>query len=119
MSTFKELSSKSAREAFNKKVLSAVPHLHPYVKHRIYIGESTGILPKHMYSSNGIIDDCIIELYSNGYNIETEANIIKLQLFQLADNCLQELFKREAFHKSTTSTDAVLKDELSRLNEDF
>ena len=56
MSTFKKLSSKSAQTAFDKKVLSAVPHLHPYVKHRIYIAETTGILPKNMYSSNGIID---------------------------------------------------------------
>ena len=57
MSTFKELSSKSAQTAFDKKVLSAVPHLHPYVKHRIYIAESTGILPKNMYSSMIPLDE--------------------------------------------------------------
>lgn len=119
MSTLKDLSSKSARETFNKKVLSAVPHLHPYVKHRIYIGESTGIIPKNMYSSNGIIDECIIKLYSNGYDIEAKSNIIKLQLFKLVDEYLVQLFKKEAFHKNTTSTDTILKDELSRLNEDF
>ena len=62
MSTFKELSSKSAKTAFDKKVLSVVQHLHPYVKHRIYIAETTGIIPKNMYSSNGIIDECVIEL---------------------------------------------------------
>ena len=66
MSTFKELSSKSAQTTFDKKVLSVVQHLHPYVKHRIYIAESTRVLPKNMYSSTGIIDDSIIELYSNG-----------------------------------------------------
>jgi hypothetical protein len=119
MSTFKDLSSKSARETFNKRVLSAVPHLHPYVKHRIYIAESTGIIPKNMYSSNGIIDECIILLYTNGYDIEAETNVIKLQLFKLVDAYLTKLFKEEAFHKNTTSTDSILKDELSRLSEDF
>ncbi|MBO6881467.1 hypothetical protein [Winogradskyella sp.] len=64
MSSLQELSSKSAKITFDKKVLSAVSYLHPYVKHRIYIAETSGILPKNMYSSNGIIDECIIHLYA-------------------------------------------------------
>jgi len=119
MSALHELSSTTSKEVFNKKVLSAIPHLHPYVKHRIYIGESTGILPKNMYSANGIIDECIIELYSNVYNIDATAITIKLDLFKLADIYLQELFKKEAFHQDTTSTEGILQYELSRLSEDF
>ncbi|RCT54385.1 hypothetical protein [Winogradskyella sp. KYW1333] len=119
MSTFKKLSSKSAQTAFDKKVLSAVPHLHPYVKHRIYIAETTGILPKNMYSSNGIIDESIIELYTNGFNIEAERMAVKLELFKLVDNYMNELFKKEAYHKKTISTNTILDDELSRLGEDF
>lgn len=119
MSTFKELSSKSAQTAFDKKVLSAVQHLHPYVKHRIYIAESTGILPKNMYSSNGLIDESIIELYTQGFNLEAEAMAVKLELFKLVDNYMNELFKKESFHKNTISTDAILQDELSKLGEDY
>ena len=119
MSTFKELSSKSAQTAFDKKVLSAVQHLHPYVKHRKYIAESTGILPKNMYSSDGLIDESIIELYSHGFNIEAEPMAIKLELFKLVDNYMNELFKKEAYHKNTISTDRILKDELSKLGEDY
>jgi len=119
MSTFKELSSKSAQSAFDKKVLSAVEHLQPYVKHRIYIAETSGILPKNMYSSNGIIDESIIKLYSQGFNIEAEGMAVKLELFKIVDNYMNELFKKESFHKNTISTDTILKDELSRLGEDF
>ncbi len=119
MYNFLELSSKSAKTAFDKKLLSVVPHLHPYVKHRIYIAETSGILPKNMYSSNGIIDDSIIELYSNGFNIESEAMAIKLELFKIVDNYMNDLFKKEAFHKNTISTDTILQDELSKLGEDY
>lgn len=119
MSTLKELSSKSAQSAFDKKVLSVIQHLHPYVKHRIYIAESTGILPKNMFSSNGIIDESIIELYSKGFNIEAETIAIKLELFKIVDNYMNLLFKKEAYHKNTISTDTILKGELSKLNEDF
>lgn len=119
MSTLKEISSKSAQTAFDKKVLSVVQHLHPYVKHRIYIAETTGIIPKNMYSSNGIIDECIIELYSHGFNIDATRQDVKLELFRLVDNYMNELFKKEAFHKKTISTDSILKDELARLGEDY
>ena len=119
MSSLKEISSKSAKTAFDKKVLSVVQHLHPYVKHRIYIAETTGILPKNMYSSNGIIDDCIIELYSKGFDIDAERMAVKLELFKLVDNYMNELFKKEAFHKNTISTDSILKDEIARLGEDY
>jgi hypothetical protein len=119
MSSLKEISSKSAKTAFDKKVLSVVQHLHPYVKHRIYIAETTGILPKNMYSSNGIIDDCIIELYNKGFNIDAERLAVKLELFKLVDNYMNELFKKEAFHKNTISTDSILQDELGRLGEDY
>lgn len=119
MSTFKELSSKSAQTAFDKKVLSAVQHLHPYVKHRIYIAESTGILPKNMYSSNGIIDECIIELYTKGFNIDAERMAVKLELFKLVDNYMNELFKKEVFHKNTISTDEIRRNEIAKLGEDY
>jgi hypothetical protein len=119
MSTLKELSSKSAQTAFDKKVLSAVQHLHPYVKHRIYIAESKGIIPKNMYSSHGMIDESIIELYSHGFNIEAEAMAVKLELFKHVDNYMNTLFKKEAYHKNTISTDTILKEELSKLSEDY
>ncbi|WP_426430686.1 hypothetical protein ACPX19_14160 [Winogradskyella sp. HB-48] len=119
MSTIKELSAKSAQTTFDKKVLTAVQHLHPYVKHRIYIAESTGILPKNMYSSNGIIDECIITLYSKGFNIEAEYSAVRLELFKLVDNYMNELFKKEVFHKNTISTDDIRKNEIAKLGEDY
>lgn len=119
MSSLKEITSKNAKTSFDKKVLSAIQHLQPYVKHRLYIAESTGIFPKNMFTSNGIIDDSIIELYSNGFNFEADAMTIKLELFKLSDAKLTKLFKDEAFHKNTVSTSSVLADELSKLDESF
>lgn len=119
MSTLQELSSKSAKITFDKKVLSAVSHLHPYVKHRIYIAETSGILPKNMYSSNGIIDECIIQLYNNGFNIDAERKAVKLELFKLIDNYMNDLFKKEVFHKNTISTSEMRKREIAKLGEEY
>ncbi|WP_417860498.1 hypothetical protein [Winogradskyella sediminis] len=119
MSATDKLTKSPARTAFDKKVLSALPHLHPYVKHRIYIAETTGILPKNMFSSNGIIDESIISLYENGFNVDAEPMAVKLELFRIVDNYMNVLFKNEAYHKETISTDAILKHELSKLSEDY
>jgi len=119
MSVTEKSTTESARTAFDKKVLSALPHLHPYVKHRIYIAETSGILPKNMFSSNGIIDESIIILYDKGFNVDAEPMAIKLELFKIVDNYMNVLFKNETFHKSTISTDELLKKELSKLSEDY
>lgn len=119
MSSLEKINDKATQTAFNKKVLSAAHHLHPYVKHRLYIGESMKILPKNMYTSNGIIDESIAKLYENGYNIDNDASDIKLKLFKIADADLYTLFKKEAFHKETMSTNPILQEELDNLAENY
>jgi hypothetical protein len=119
MSTLKKIMDTSTQTEFDKKVLAAVQHLHAYIKHRLYVAESIGVLPKNMYNSNDIIDESIAKLYSKGINIDLEEMAIKLQLFKIVDNDLNELFKKEAFHKNTQSTSAILKEELDSLEEKF
>lgn len=119
MSSLNKIQAKETKSEFDKKVLSAIQHLHPYVKHRLYIAESTRILPKNMYFSNGIIDDGIVELYEKGFDIDSSAMEIKLKLFEIIDNNLDELFANEAFHKNTVSTSTILEQELEKLKEDY
>ncbi|ALJ03786.1 hypothetical protein APS56_00855 [Pseudalgibacter alginicilyticus] len=119
MNSLEKLNDKATQTAFNKKVISATHHLHPYVKHRIYIGESMKILPKNMYTSNGIIDESIIKLFENGYNIDNDTSDIKLKLFKIVDADLYTLFKKEAFHNKTMSTTSILQEELDDLEENY
>jgi len=119
MSTLQNIRDKKALTAFDKKVLSAVQHLHSYIKHRLYIAESTGIFPKNMYNTNDIIDEGIAKFYNKGINIDLEEMAIKLQQFKIIDNDINDLFKKEAFHKNTQSTSLILEDELDSLEEKF
>lgn len=119
MSTLKKLQDKSSQTEFDKKVLSAIPHLHPYVKHRLYIAESKGIVPKNMYRSNDLIDEGVAVLYENGINVDDESMAIKLHLFEIVDGLLDDLFKDEAFHTQTMSTNSILEEELDSLEEVF
>ena len=72
-----------------------------------------------MYSSNGIIEESIGKLYEMGYDIDMEANAIKLKLFKYADAELIAIFKKENFHKTTVSTNTILEEELDALKEKY
>ncbi len=104
---------------FSKKLLSIVPHLHPYVKHRLYIAESVGILPQNMYCSNGIIDDAILKLYADDIDIEVDTLSLELQLFKIADNLIDDLYITEGWHQRNISTNHFLKIELEKLEESY
>lgn len=119
MCSLEKLNDKATQTAFDKKVVSVTQHLQAYVKHRLYIAESTGIIPKNMYTSTDLIDGAIVKFYENGYDVDMDVPNIKLKLFKIVDTDLDELFKREAFHKKTTSTDTILKEELEGLEEAY
>jgi hypothetical protein len=119
MCSLDKLNNKATQTAFNKKVVSITQHLRAYVNHRIYIAESTGIIPKNMFNSNDFIDEAVAKFYERGYNIDDESLAIKLKLFKIVDADMDELFKKEAFHKNTMSTNSILKEELAGLDEKF
>ncbi|WP_242132426.1 hypothetical protein [Aestuariivivens marinum] len=119
MCSIKKLTDKNFQKTFNRKVVAITQHLRAYVNHRIYIAESTGIIPKNMYNSTDLIDEAIVKFYEQGYDIDSEPLAIKLKLFKIVDTDLDTLFKKEAFHKSTFSTDAILHEELDGLEERY
>lgn len=107
------------QKEFGKKLLSIVPHLHPYVKHRLYIAESVGILPQNMYCSNGIIDDAILQLHQEELDIEIDKLSLELTLFKIADELIDDLYQREGWHQQNISTNHFLKIELEKLEESY
>ncbi len=110
---------KSGEKAFHKKVVSVTQHLRAYVNHRLYIAESLGIIPKNMYSSTDLIDEAIVKYYDKGYDVDADPLTIKLKLFKIVDTDLDELYKTEAFHKNTLSTNDILHEELDGLIENY
>ncbi len=105
---------------FDKKVLSVVSHLKPYVQHRIDLAEHKGIIPRNMYCSGGIIDDAIIQLYTTpAFALDTNLLTIELNLFRIVDQLIDELCTSEHWHTSCISTNDCLHQELRKLEEKF
>jgi len=106
-------------EKFGKRVLKLIPEVKPYVRHRLYLAESMEIVPENMYRSTGIIDDAIILLYESDISKLRSTIDLKIMFFKLVKECLDEIFKKEAWHQDSISTEKILHQELNKLRERF
>jgi hypothetical protein len=106
-------------KSLEKKILSNIDLLHPYVKQRLKVGEYMGILPRNMYKPNGIIDEVILKIYENNVNNDIDPYQLQLMMFTLANKRLFELFESEKWHKDSISTKILLDEELKLLEEKF
>jgi len=104
---------------FGQKIISCFEQVKPYVKHRLYTAETTGIVPRNMYNSTEIIDDAVVVLYEKFEGKLNDVTEIKHTLFSLVNDRLDALFKKEAFHKDTVSISQILDNELKMLEEKF
>lgn len=106
-------------KSLDKKVLSNISILHPYVKQRLKVAESLGIIPKNMYKSSEIIDDVVLDIYENKTDKKIDINQLKLMMFSMSNKKLFKLFKNEEWHKNSISTKVLLDEELALLEEKF
>lgn len=107
------------KDRFGKSLLELIPELNPYVHHRLYIAESLGIIPHNMYNVSDIIDDAIILLFEGDLGAFESSYDLKIKLFTLVKNHLDDIFKKESWHKDVVSTDKLLHEELNKLKEKF
>ena len=100
-----------------KKTLTIVHLLQPYVKQRIRVGEILGYFPKNMYQSNEIIDEVVLETYEQGIQKSKNAEDLRLAMFDMLNIRISTLFKNEEWHKDSISTKYILDEELKQLEE--
>ena len=62
----------------------------------------------------------LLNFTKEGYDVDMDAAFaIKIKLFKIVDSDLDDLFKKEAFHQNTLSTNSILEEELDGLEENF
>ena len=114
-----KLNSMKRPKSLEKKVLSVISFLHPYVKQRLKVAESMGIIPKNMYRSNEIIDDVVLEVYDKKIDKKIYIKHLKLWMFSMSNKKLSKLFEKEKWHKNSISIKILLEEELAMLEEKF
>lgn len=115
----KKHQAKGKHNKFNKKILKIIPELKPYVRHRLFIACSLDIIPENLYQSTGIIDDAIIKMYESDISKFESTAALRLELFRLVKAELEDIQKKEEWHRNNESTDKILHQELNKLKEKF
>ena len=103
----------------DKKMLSIVHLLFPYVKQRIRVGENLGIFPRNMYNCNEIIDEVVIDVYEKDLHKNNDSEDLRMIMFDVANQKINKLLESESWHKDSISTKLILEDELQQLEENF
>jgi len=111
--------SEYAGKSPDKKTLSTVQLLHPYVKQRIRVAENLGIFPRNMYKSNEIIDEVVLKVYEEDLHKSLNQDDLRIAMFKLTFDRMNELLESEEWHKDSISTKLILEDELKQLEENF
>ena len=111
--------SEFADKSPDKKTLSTIQLLHPYVKQRIRVAENLGIFPRNMYKPNEIIDEVVLKVYEDGLHKSMNQDELRISMFKLVFDRLKELLESEEWHKDSISTKLILEDELRQLEENF
>ena len=111
--------SEYADKSPDKKTLSMIQLLHPYVKQRIRVAENLGIFPRNMYKPNEIIDEVVLKVYEDGLHKSMNQDELRISMFKLVFDRLNELLESEEWHKDSISTKLILEDELRQLEENF
>lgn len=108
-----------SRQNPDKKTLTVIHLLHPYVKQRIRVGENLGILPRNMYKSNEIIDEVVLEIYEQGLQKSKGIEELRILMFEKVNIRINTLFESEEWHQDSISTKIILEEELKQLEENF
>ena len=108
-----------SRQNPDKKTLTIIPLLYPYVKQRIRVGENLGILPRNMFKSNEVIDEVVLEIYEQGLQKNNENEALRMIMFEKVVRRLNLLFESEEWHVDSISTKIILEEELKQLEENF
>ena len=107
------------RKKFDKKILKLIPELKPYAKHRLYLAELLGMIPKNMYRASEVINDAVLKIYESDLSELESSDDLKIKLFTYVKESLDSINQKEAPHKNNISTDKILHQELNNLKERF
>ena len=111
--------SQNSDRSPDKKTLSLVQLLHPYVKQRIRVAENLGIFPRNMYKTNEIIDEIVLQVYEEGLQKSLDQDDLRIAMFKMTCDRMNQLMESEEWHKHSISTKLILEEELKQLEENF
>ncbi len=117
MSALQQHRKNEKQEAFFRLILDVAPGLERYVNNRLRTAERKGLIPVDLYTPQDILDEVLLEVYEHFDDMPQEESSMRVKLFQLANERLDEIIRQEAWRLQSLRLEAILADEMRMLNE--
>ncbi len=117
LSSLQQHRQNNNQEAFFRQIVDVAPGLESYVTNRLRTAERNGLIPADLYSPQDILDEVFLEIYEHFDDMPADETGLRVTLFQLANEKLDEIIRQESWQQHALSLEAILADEMRMLNE--
>ncbi len=105
------------QRAFYQQLEHIAPGLRNYIRQRLLSAERRRLIPPGLYAPEDVLDDVLLHVYEHFDEMPTDEEALRIKLFQLANERLDELLQDEAWHRNAVSLEELLSDELKLMDE--
>lgn len=117
MTALKQQHANGDQRAFLTTIDAVAPGLRRYVRNRLRMAEHKKLIPQGLYAPDDIVDDVLLSVYTRFEQMPRDESDLRVKLFQLANEKLDELIQEESWHRQALSLEDILSDEMRMLDE--
>jgi len=117
MPALKQHHANADREAFFQQITEVAPGLESYVRNRLRTAERNSLILPDLYATDDILDEVFLSVYEHFPDMPQDESALRVRLFQLADEKLDEIIRQESWRNQALSLERVLSDEMKLLDE--
>ncbi len=118
MKTKEPMLAETNFEEFYKKSAAIIPSLKKFAALKLKLAEKEGLIDRGFYDTNEILDEVFLEVY-RVYSNDIDEKHLRQTLFLRTIQKINHKIEKENQFAEDINIDAVLKDELNLLKEDY
>ena len=117
IANLKTYKAQANQDAFFLTLEDIAPGLRNYIKQRLRSAERRRLLPAGFYAPDDVLHEVFLAAYERFDAMPQDAEKLRVMLFQLANERLDELITQEAWHRRAVRLEDVLADEMKMMDE--
>ena len=117
IATLKTQKARTDQRAFFLTLEAIAPGLRNYIRQRLRSAERRGLIPSGLYAPDDVLDEALLAVYARFDAMPEDADGLRVTLFQLANERLDELIEQEAWHRRGVRLEDILADEMKMMAE--
>ena len=105
------------QQAFYKLLDEFMPRLRKLIHHKLRKMELQGLVPKNMYSAQGLTDEVFLKIYEEYHDMLQDPDKLKIKMYAVAREILNGLVNKNVANR--LSVEVLIKEELRDLDESY